>query len=91
MPDNARMTRPDDDNSRLLTVAVTSRALFDLEESHALYEREGVEAYADYQRGLEDQVLEPGVAFPVVRKLLALNRRLPPGTPQVEVMCQPLG
>ncbi|MBP8909798.1 MAG: 5'-nucleotidase, partial [Pseudoxanthomonas sp.] len=80
------MNRPDDNAPRLLTIAVTSRALFDLEESHALYEREGVAAYAHYQRGLEDQVLGPGVAFPVVRKLLALNRRLPPGTPQVEVI-----
>ncbi len=80
------MARPDDNTPRLLTVAVTSRALFDLEESHALYESEGVEAYADYQRRLEDEILEPGVAFPVVRKLLALNRRLPPGAPQVEVI-----
>ena len=84
MPDNRAMNRPDDNAPRLLTIAVTSRALFDLEESHALYEREGVGAYADYQRRLEDQVLGPGVAFPVVRKLLALNRRLPAGTPQVE-------
>ena len=86
MPDNRAMNRPDDNAPRLLTIAVTSRALFDLEESHALYEREGVGAYADYQRRLEDQVLGPGVAFPVVRKLLALNRRLPAGTPQVEVI-----
>ena len=86
MPDNRAMNRPDDNAPCLLTIAVTSRALFDLEESHALYEREGVGAYADYQRRLEDQVLGPGVAFPVVRKLLALNRRLPAGTPQVEVI-----
>ena len=33
-----------------LTVAVTSRALFDLEEGNALFEREGLEAYAQYQR-----------------------------------------
>ena len=47
------MSRVGYDNSpRLLNVAVTSRALFDLEESHALYEREGVQAYADYQRTL---------------------------------------
>src|SRR5690606_39519273 len=75
-----------DNAPRVLTVAVTSRALFDLEEGHALFEREGLEAYADYQRRLEDQVLEPGVAFPVARKLLALNQRLPAGAPQVEVI-----
>ena len=31
-----------DDAAPPLTVAITSRALFDLEHSHALYEREGV-------------------------------------------------
>ena len=50
-----------DNTPRLLTVAVTSRALFDLEESHALYEREGVQAYSDYQRTHEDDVLAPGI------------------------------
>ena len=37
------MSRVGYDNSpRLLNVAVTSRALFDLEESHAIYERDGI-------------------------------------------------
>lgn len=75
-----------DNTPRLLTVAVTSRALFDLEEGHALFEREGVEAYAAYQREHEDDVLKPGVAFPVVRKLLALNEGAPMETPRVEVI-----
>ena len=44
------MSRVGYDNSpRLLNVAVTSRALFDLEESHAIYERDGIEAYRAYQ------------------------------------------
>ena len=75
-----------DNTPRLLTVAVTSRALFDLEESHALFESEGVEAYAEYQRQHEDDVLRPGVAFPVVRKLLALNQGASPEDPRVEVI-----
>ena len=75
-----------DNTPRLLTVAVTSRALFDLEEGHALFEREGLEAYAAYQRAHEDDVLKPGVAFPVVRKLLALNDGAPVETPRVEVI-----
>ena len=37
MADNRPMNRPDDNAPRLLTIAVNSRALFDLEESHALY------------------------------------------------------
>ena len=75
-----------DNTPRLLTVAVTSRALFDLEEGHALFEREGLEAYAAYQRLHEDDVLRPGVAVPVVRKLLGLNSRTPGEAPRVEVI-----
>lgn len=75
-----------DNSPRLLTVAVTSRALFDLEESHRLYESQGVEAYSAYQREHEDDVLAPGMAFSVVRKLLALNEGAPADTPRVEVI-----
>jgi 5'-nucleotidase len=74
-----------------LVVAISSRALFDLEDSHALFEREGLEAYADFQRAHEDDLLAPGVAFPLVRKLLALNEGCPTGhdgqpAPRVEVI-----
>lgn len=69
-----------------LIVAVTARALFDLEDGHTLFESEGVHAYAEFQRSFEDDILEPGIAFPVVRKLLALNRSSHPGLPKVEVI-----
>lgn len=69
-----------------LIVAVSSRALFDLEQSHVLYEKEGLEAYTSFQREREDEPLEPGVAYPLVRKLLALNERLGPDQPGVEVI-----
>ena len=62
--------RPDPDK---LVVAITARALFDLEDSHGLFERDGVAAYSDHQRRHENDVLAPGIAFPLVRKLLALN------------------
>ena len=75
-----------DNTPRLLTVAVTSRALFDLEESHALFEREGVQAYSEFQRTHEDDVLAPGMAYSVVRKLLALNEGAPADAPRVEVI-----
>jgi 5'-nucleotidase len=58
-----------------LTVAISSRALFNLDESHAVFESEGVEAYCRYQIEREDIPLEPGVAFGLVKKLLALNGR----------------
>ncbi len=69
-----------------LVVAITARALFDLEDSHALFERDGVRAYADFQRSREDDVLAPGIAFALVRKLLALNEGAPADSPRVEVI-----
>ena len=75
-----------DNDRRLLTIAVTSRALFDMEESHALFESDGVEAYSAYQRTHEDDALTPGMAFSVVRKLLALNEAATPEAPRVEVI-----
>ncbi|HEX7349272.1 MAG TPA: 5'-nucleotidase [Rhodanobacteraceae bacterium] len=68
-----------------LVVAISSRALFDLTEAHALFERDGLEAYRAYQIAHENDVLQPGVAFPVVKKLLALNRPAP-DVPYVEVV-----
>jgi 5'-nucleotidase len=56
-----------------LTVAISSRALFDLEESHRVYTEDGIEAYCQYQIEHEDEQLSEGTAFPIVRKLLALN------------------
>ncbi|NUS39069.1 MAG: 5'-nucleotidase [Lysobacter sp.] len=69
-----------------MIVAISSRALFDLEDSHALFEHEGLEAYARFQRLHEDDLLAPGIAFPLVRKLLALNAGAPPEAPRVEVI-----
>jgi 5'-nucleotidase len=56
-----------------LTVGISSRALFDLDESHLVFESEGLERYMEYQREHENEVLGKGVAFSLVRKLLALN------------------
>ena len=56
-----------------LVVAISSRALFDLDESHRVYEERGIEEYRSYQVDRENDVLRPGVAFPLVRKLLRLN------------------
>ena len=56
-----------------LQVAISSRALFDLDDSHLVFESEGLEAYARHQIEREEDFLKPGVAFPLVKKLLALN------------------
>lgn len=68
-----------------LVVAVSSRALFDLDESHAIFENDGVDAYCRHQVEHEDVPLNPGVAFGLVKKLLALNER-EPANPRVEVI-----
>ncbi len=69
-----------------LVIAITARALFDMEDSHDLFEREGVEAFSAHQRAREDEPLSPGIAFPLVRKLLALNQQAPADAPRVEVI-----
>lgn len=61
-----------------MVVAISSRALFDLADSHQLFQSQGLEAYCKYQIERENEVLQPGAAFPLVKKLLALNTLSPP-------------
>lgn len=63
------------DLSHKLIIAISSRALFDLDESNAVFETEGVEAYAEHQIAHENTLLKPGVAFNLVEKLLKLNQQ----------------
>lgn len=72
-------------NTYKLVLAISSRALFDLSESHRVYETEGLEAYSRFQIDQEDVVLKPGDAFPIVKKLLSINEQLE-GEPRVEVI-----
>jgi 5'-nucleotidase len=59
-----------------LVIAISSRALFNLDDSHQVYENDGLQAYSEYQVAREEEPLEPGEAFPLVHKLLRLNERL---------------
>ena len=68
-----------------LVVAISSRALFNLDDSHAVFESQGLAAYSQYQIEREDDLLEPGDAFDVVKKLLDLNKLID-GAPRVEVI-----
>ena len=77
---------PSEADPARFVVAISSRALFDLEQSHDLFERSGLDAYADFQREHEDDPLAPGIAFPLVRKLLALNEHASRDLPSVEVI-----
>lgn len=67
-----------------LVIAISSRALFDLQDSHKVFEEEGLAAYQQYQISHEDEPLEPGDAFVLVNKLLRINTLL--GAPRVEVI-----
>ena len=66
-----------------LVIAISSRALFNLEDSHRVFEEEGLDAYQQYQISKEDQPLEQGDAFLLVQKLLGLNKLLEESPVQV--------
>ncbi len=68
-----------------LIVAISSRALFDLTESHQIFQEQGIEAYCNYQIEHEEVPLNPGVAYSLVTKLLRLNEVLD-GKASVEVI-----
>ena len=57
-----------------LVVAISSRALFDLEEENRLFARKGLEEYYRYQIAHEDHILERGAAFGFVKNLLRINK-----------------
>lgn len=56
-----------------LRIGVSTRALFDLEQEHAVFVGRGVKAYAALQRERENVVIGQGCGFEVVKRLLALN------------------
>lgn len=60
-------------NKSKLIIGISSRALFNLDQSHEIYEKEGLESYRDYQIANEDKTLEPGEAFGLVKKILSIN------------------
>lgn len=76
--------QPDSDSDRFV-VAISSRALFDLQDSHLLFEKEGVDVYRRFQMAHENDLLEPGIAFHLVQKLLRLNGQSPTA-PRIEVI-----
>jgi 5'-nucleotidase len=58
-----------------LVVAISSRALFDFEEENRVFDAQGERAYIDLQYSRMDVPAKEGVAFPLVKKLLAFNSR----------------
>jgi 5'-nucleotidase len=66
-----------------LVVAISSRALFDFEDENRVFERDGEDAYIALQFARLDVPAREGVAFPLVKKLLAFNT---PKAQRVEVV-----
>lgn len=62
------------DLSDKLVIAISSRALFNLDEAHAIFVDKGLEDYRAHQASLEDKPLKPGTGFSLVKALLAINR-----------------
>ena len=70
---------------RKLVISVASSALFDLSESHQIFETKGVEEYRLYQEQNIDTPFPKGVAFPFIRRFLGINKAYPKQQP-VEVV-----
>lgn len=69
-----------------LVIGIASSALFDLSDSDQVYRDKGVEQYRKYQRKKENTPLNPGVAFPLVKRLLKLNEGFSAADAPVEVV-----
>jgi 5'-nucleotidase len=70
-----------------LVVAISSRALFDFEEENEVFEQSDDRAYMALQLQRLDTPAKPGVAFSLVKKLLAFNAApAAPSSQPVEVV-----
>lgn len=58
-----------------LAVRVASGASFDLRAADVLFRIEGLKNYRKFQREHESVVLDPGVAYSLVKRLLRINSR----------------
>lgn len=68
-----------------LVIAISSRALFNLEEENKIFESSGLQDYYDFQINNEDTLLEKGTGFRLVKNLLKINDDFPDNK-QVEVI-----
>ena len=57
-----------------LVIGISSRALFNLEQENKIFEEQGVEAYEAYQVARENETLQKGSAFQLVKAFLGLNK-----------------
>ena len=57
-----------------LVVAVSSRALFDLEDENKIFEDNGLDEYYKYQLENEDKPLNKGTGYRLIENLLKINQ-----------------
>ena len=69
-----------------LVIALSSRALFDFEDENLVFEAADDRAYMRLQLERLEQPAPPGVAFSLVRKLLAFNGDVPGSRVEVVVL-----
>jgi len=60
-----------------LVVAVSSRALFDLEAENKIFEEMGLDGYYEYQLQNENTPLSKGTGYRLVENLLKIQLSLP--------------
>ncbi|NBK99231.1 MAG: hypothetical protein EOM50_14665 [Erysipelotrichia bacterium] len=72
--------------SNKLVVAISSRALFELESENKIFEEEGLDAYYKYQLENETTPLEKGTGYRLVENLLKINKHFSTEEKQVEVI-----
>jgi 5'-nucleotidase len=62
------------DPTKTLNIAVSSRALFNLDEEHGTFVRKGLDEYIQMQVSKENEVLLPGSAFPFIKVNASIMR-----------------
>lgn len=60
--------------SDYLVIGISSRALFDLNEENKIFEEKGLKEYSEYQLKNEDELLQPGLGFSLIKGILNLNK-----------------
>lgn len=68
-----------------LVIGISSRALFRLDAEDKIYRDQGTESFIEYQRNHEEDLIEQGVAFPLLKALLGLNQATD-SKPKIEIV-----
>lgn len=70
---NSSSNQEHNQNVPVLVIAVSSRTLFDLTKEHQIYLDKGVDDYRVHQLKYETKILNPGIAFELVKKFLSIK------------------